>query len=318
MAAKPQRHTLDVDGREVSISNPDKVLYPEAGFTKAQVIDYYIRASEWLLPHLKSRPVTLKRYPNGVRAKHFYEKEAPSFTPEWVRTFPVPRRAGGKDINYIVIEDLATLVWSANLANLEIHPFLHKAPRIDRPSMVVFDLDPGEGVDVLACAGVAFLLREILERFGLQSFPKVSGSKGMQLAAPLNMAVTYERTQPFARAVGQSVERDHPALAVTGMAKEQRKGKVFIDWSQNTDFKTTVSVYSLRAKRAHPYVSMPVSWEELRRALDRSDAGSLNFSPEAAVKRLQAIGDLWAPVLRLKQKLPDVLRKAPGSTVLAP
>jgi bifunctional non-homologous end joining protein LigD len=305
MATKARPYVLDVAGRQVSITNPDKVLYPEAGFPKARVIDYYVRVSDWLLPHLADRPVTLKRYPDGVRGQHFYEKNAPSFTPAWVRTFPVPRRAGGPDINYVIIDDLATLVWSANLANLEIHPFLHKVPHIDRPSMVVFDLDPGDGADILRCAAVALLLKDVFDDLKLRSFPKVSGSKGMQIAVPLNTPVTYAATQSFARAVAQWIEREHPELAVEEMAKEARRGKVFIDWSQNFDFKTTVGVYSLRAKRSHPFVSVPVSWDELRLALNKTDAAGLYFTPDAALARVKEEGDLWAPVLKLKQKLPS-------------
>lgn len=313
MAAKRNTYTLDVGGREVTITNPDKVLYPEAGFTKGQVIDYYIRVSDWLLPHLKDRPVTMKRYPNGVAANHFYEKDAPSFTPDWIKTFPVPRRGGGKDIRYILINDLPTLVWSANLANLELHPFLHKAPHLDRPTLMVFDLDPGEGTDVLRCAEVAFYLRDLLEQAGLQCFPKVSGSKGMQVSVPLNRPASYEDTQAFSRATAQRLEREHAGFIVSEMPKELRKGKIFIDWSQNSDFKTTVGVYSLRAKRSHPFVSMPVTWDELRRALDRSDPERLYFSPEAALKRLPKTGDLYAPLLTLKQKLPKakVLQDSP-------
>ena len=177
--ASPKKQDVEIEGRKITVSNLEKVLYP-AGFTKGQVIDYYIRVSRFLLPHLKDRPVTLKRYPDGINAQHFYEKDAPKFTPAWVKTFPVPRRGGGTDIRYILINDLPTLVWCANLANLEVHPFLHHVPAIDSPTQVVFDLDPGEGVDVLACAEVAFLLKDVLERMKLKSFAKVSGSKGMK------------------------------------------------------------------------------------------------------------------------------------------
>jgi bifunctional non-homologous end joining protein LigD len=258
----------------------------------------------------------MKRYPDGIGAQHFYEKDAPSFTPDWVKTFAVPRRTGGKDIRYVLINDLPTLVWSANLANLEIHPFLHRAPRIDRPTLLVFDLDPGEGTNVLRCAEVAFHLRDVLTRSGLLCFPKVSGSKGMQVSVPLNRRASYEDTQAFARAVAQLLEREHAGFIVSEMSKELRKGKVFIDWSQNSDFKTTVGVYSLRAKRSHPFVSMPVTWEELRRALDRSDPERLYFSPEAAWKRLQKTGDLYEPLLTLKQTLPDpkALQDSPKQT----
>jgi bifunctional non-homologous end joining protein LigD len=311
MTASRARQTVEVGGREVSLSNLDKALYP-SGFTKGQVIDYYIRVSDYLLPHLKGRPVTLKRYPNGVTGKHFYEKDAPDYTPEWVRTFDVPRRSGDAAIHYVVLDDLPSLVWAANLANLEIHPFLHSAPRIDRPTSLVFDLDPGDGADVLTCVEVAFLLKERLEAAGLKSFGKVSGSKGLQLYAPLNAAATYAATQPFARGLAEEMEREHPDLVVSAMAKAKRHGKVFIDWSQNSDFKTTVCVYSLRAKQAMPYVSLPFAWDELRAALKKRDAASLYFEPERALARIARSGDLFAGVLSLKQKLPKLRGAAPG------
>ena len=304
MAMRAGKRDLKVGGRTVTISNPDKVMYPGAGFTKAQVIDYYVRVSRWLLPHLRHRPVTLKRYPDGVTGEHFYEKDAPSFTPDWVRTFPVPRRGGGEPIRYILIDDLATLVWCANLANLEIHPFLHRAPEIDAPTFITFDLDPGEGADVLTCARVAFLLRDVLERLQLESFVKVSGSKGLQIYVPLNTSVTYAVTQPFARTLAGLLEREHPALIVSDMSKAVRKRKVFIDWSQNADHKTTIGVYSLRAKREYPFVSAPVTWEELRSALDHKDSGALYFNPEATLERMAESGDLFAAVLKLRQQLP--------------
>lgn len=297
------RQALEVEGHAIAVSNLDKRLYP-SGFTKAQVIDYYIRVSPHLLPHLKDRPVTLKRYPDGVRGEFFYEKDAPGFTPEWVKTFPVPRREGGSDIRYILINDLATLVWCANLANLEIHPFLHRVPEL-RPSYIVFDLDPGPGADVLSCAEVAFLLRERFERMKLACFPKVSGSKGIQVYVPLNTPVTYAETQPFARSMAEALAREHPDRIVAEMAKVLRHGKVFIDWSQNSDFKTTIGVYSLRAKRDKPYVSLPVGWEELKTAVQKRDPESLYFEAEAALSRVAKVGDLFAPVLMLQQRLPE-------------
>ncbi len=297
MAAK---QSLRVDGTDLTVSNLDKPLFPN--FTKAQIIDYYIRVSEFLLPHLKDRPVTMKRYPNGVSAPHFYEKDAPKFTPSWVRTFDVARRAGG-NIRYVVIDDLPTLVWSANLANLEIHPFLHRAPKIDEPTSVVFDLDPGEGADVLNCAEIAFLIRELLSKWKLESFVKVSGSRGLQLHVPLNSHAKYSVTQPFAKAIAEYMAKAHPDIALARMARAERPHKVFIDWSQNSDFKTTVSVYSLRAKSSDPFVSMPVEWKELASALKKVKPDSLRFPPEASLARLKKKGDLFEPVLKLKQKL---------------
>ena len=300
-----QKGALTVDGTRVPVSNLDKVLYPAAGFTKAQVIDYYIRVAEYLLPHLHDRPVTLKRYPDGISGEHFYEKDAPSFTPAWVQTFPVPRRSGESDIRYILINDLRTLVWCANLANLEIHPFLHRVPDIGRPTHVAFDLDPGEGADLMTCAEVGLWLKEALDALKLASFAKVSGSKGMQVYVPLNTAADYAATQSFARGIAQWLEREHKGRVVADMPKHLRAGKVFIDWSQNSDFKTTVGVYSLRAKRHHPYVSVPVTWDEVAsaRAVDE-----LTFTPDQALQRAEHVGDLFEPVLSLRQKLPGAAK----------
>src|SRR4051812_47076249 len=251
---------------DLGITNPEKILYPGGKFTKADVVSYYRNVSSFLLPHFHNRPVTLKRYPNGVYGEAFYEKNAPGFTPEWVKTFPVPRHEGGSDINYILINDARTLLWAANMAALELHPFLHRVPQIERPTHIVFDLDPGEGTDILQCAEVAVRLRDVLAKLRLRSFAKVSGSKGIQVYVPLNTPVDYPATQSFALALAQLMEREQPERIVSDMSKNLRVGKVFIDWSQNADHKTTVGVYSLRAKRPRPYVSMPVSWEELRAA----------------------------------------------------
>src|SRR6266513_52445 len=288
----------------IAVSNPEKVLYPAGKFTKADILSYYERVAQFLLPHFRNRPVTLKRYPNGVFGEAFYEKDAPGFTPRWVKTFPVPRREGGPDINYILINDVRTLTWAANIAALELHPFLHRVPRIERPTNIVFDLDPGEETNILQCAEVAFLLRDVLMKLRLKSFAKVSGSKGIQLYVPLNTAITYDATQPFARAVAEILEKAHPDKIVAEMTKNLRVGKVFIDWSQNANHKTTVGVYSLRAKRARPYVSLPVKWEELTTALKKADVDLLEYEPEEALHRLKRLGDLFVPLLKLKQKLP--------------
>src|SRR6266513_1084843 len=248
---------------DARISNPGKILYPAAKFIKADAVDYYRKVATFLLPHFRNRPVTLKRYPDGVHGEAFYEKDAPGFTPDWVNTFPVPRREGGPDINYILIDDVATLTWAANMATLELHPFLHRVPKIQQPTHVVFDLDPGEGANIFNCAEVAFLLRDVLGKLRLRAFAKVSGSKGIQVYVPLNTEATYAATQPFACAMAELLEREHGDLVVSEMAKNLRVGKVFIDWSQNADHKTTIGVYSLRAKRPRPYVSMPVKWSEL-------------------------------------------------------
>jgi bifunctional non-homologous end joining protein LigD len=311
-----KKQEVEVQGRILTLSNLEKVFYPASGFTKGQVIDYYTRVAPFMLPHLKDRPVTLIRYPDGVQGGHFYEKDAPAFTPEWVRTVLVPRRTGEKDIRYIVINDLPTLVWCANLAGLEIHPFLHRAPALGTPTQVVFDLDPGEGADILQCAEVAFLLKDLLGRLKLESFPKVSGSKGIQLYIPLNTRASYAATRPFARGLAEALEQQHPDRVVSEINKAARVHKVLIDWSQNEDFKTTVAVYSLRAKHAQPYVSLPVKWEELHQVLKRGNTKLLYFEPEAALKRLEKAGDLFEPLLRLKQKLPAAAkgnRARPGA-----
>jgi bifunctional non-homologous end joining protein LigD len=308
----PKRHILKVEGREIAVSNLDRVLFPKARVLKAQVIDYYLGIGEYLLPHLHNRPVTLKRYPDGVGGQFFYEKDAPAFTPDWVERFAVPRRGRKGEIHYILINDLATLVWVANTASLELHPFLHRVPRIDQPTAIVFDFDPGPGTNMLTCIQVAALVRDFLSELNLKCFAKVSGSKGLQLYVPLNTPSSYSVTQPFAKAVAQLMEQRHPSLIVSKMAKELRRKKVFIDWSQNSDFKTTIGVYSLRAKSETPYVSLPFTWDELTRAADNRDARSLCLMPEQALERVARVHDLFEPVLSLKQRLPSDLTATPA------
>jgi bifunctional non-homologous end joining protein LigD len=291
--------------RELELSNLDKVMYPGSGFTKGEAIDYYVRVSQFILPHLKDRPITQKRFPDGVKGEHFYEKNAPSFTPNWIKTFPVPRHGRRGNIHYILINDLPTLVWSVNMANLEMHPLLAKVPKIAVPTMIVFDLDPGEGAGILDSARAAFLVKDLLDRLHLQSFAKASGSKGIHLHVPLNTPVTYEATQPFAKSIAQMLESEHPEFIVSEMAKAKRTEKVFVDWSQNSEYKSTVSVYSLRAKGDRPFVAMAVTWDELQTAVKKADASLLFFEPDAALKRLEKRGDLFEPVLKLKQKLPQ-------------
>lgn len=279
-------------------------MYPANGFTKGQVIDYYTRIAKYIVPHLEGRPITMKRFPNGVRGEYFYEKDAPGFTPKWIQTFPVSRNSVEATINYILINDLPTLVWSANMANLEMHPFLAKIPRIDNPTMVVFDLDPGEGADIINSCETALLVKDLLDRLELQSFAKVSGSKGIHLYVPLNTEVTYASTQPFAKSIAELLVSEHHDSIVSEMSKAKRKGKVFVDWSQNSEHKSTVAVYSLRAKGDLPFVAMPVTWAELRKAVKTRDQSLLFFEPEAAIKRVIKLGDLFAPLLSLKQSLP--------------
>jgi bifunctional non-homologous end joining protein LigD len=282
--------------RRLQLVNLDKVLYPQAGFTKAQVIDYYVRISKALLPHLRDRPLTLKRYPNGVDQPYFYEKRCPSHRPPWVRT------AEADGIRFCLVNDLPSLVWAANLADLELHVPLARAKAFHRPDMVVFDLDPGAPADLVQCCEVALLLRVLFDSLGLVCFAKTSGSKGMQIYVPLNAPeVTYDDTKPFARAVAQALEREKPALIVSNMKKSLRAGKVLVDWSQNDPHKTTVCVYSLRAKE-RPMVSTPVTWEEV--AACSRGGERLAFDADAALRRVEANGDLFAPLLKMKQKLP--------------
>ncbi len=296
---------LKVDGKTLEVSNLDKVLYPAVGFTKGQVIDYCIRVAPVLLPHLKDRPLTLKRYPNGVNAPFFYEKRCPSHRPPWVRTAHIWSEGNNEYVDYCVVNNLPTLVWAANLADLELHTSLSKSRNRERPTAMVFDLDPGLPATIVECASVAFWLKEILDAFKLEAFAKTSGSKGLQIYVPLNTPVTYDKTKPFAQALAQRLEREHPQEVVSKMQKSLRGGKVFIDWSQNDAHKTTVCVYSLRAKD-RPTVSTPVSWDEVDAVRKKKRAGMLVFEWEDVLKRVEKLGDLFAPVLTLKQKLPKL------------
>lgn len=306
----PRKQQVTIDGRELAISNLDKVFFSETGFTKGQVIGFYSDIAETILPHLRDRPLTLKRYPDGVEGEHFYEKNAPVHTPDWVKTFPVPRSEGGGEINYVLCNDRPTLVWVTNLGDIEKHVLLARAPELNRPTSIVFDLDPGEGADLLGCGRVALRLRKTLEALGLECLVKVSGSKGLHLTVPLNSEVTYEMTQPFARAIAELVEQETPDQVVSVMARTRRRGKVLIDWSQNSDFKTTVCVYAMRARPGPPHVSMPITWEELSGAVKRGRTESLYFTPPEALKRLDRVGDLFEPAISLSQTLPRAFSEA--------
>ena len=295
---------VDIEGRQLKVSNLDKVLYPAAGFTKAHVIDYYARAGRWMVPHLKDRPLTLKRYPDGVGAESFFEKNAPSHAPEWVRTARVEGSTSAVD--YVLANDLPTLVWAANLAALELHPSLSRAPRMEQPTMVVFDLDPGAPATLLECCRVAVVLRGMFDALKLQSFAKTSGGKGMQVYVPLNTGgVTYEDTKGFSRQVAQLLEQQLPDQVVSNQKKELRVGKVLVDWSQNDQKKTTVAVYSLRA-RERPTASAPVSWDEVASALKAGRPDRLVFEAAQVLERLEREGDLFAPTLKLQQTLPGL------------
>src|SRR5271170_4542137 len=301
--SKPE--VVEIEGKHLSLTNLDKVLYPATGFTKGQVIDYYARIAPVLLPHLAGRPLTLKRYPEGVDKEYFFEKNATKHRPDWVKTAPIWSEGNQRNINYILANDLATLVWIANLAGIELHPSLSLAKDIICPRSMVFDLDPGPPANIVQCCQIGMWLREIFEHFGLQSFPKTSGSKGLQIYVPLNTPTNYDATKPFAHALARLLENEHRELVVSDMKKELRVGKVFVDWSQNDDHKTTVSVYSLRA-REHPTVSTPVKWGEVEQALKKKDATLLVFEAGQVLDRVGKMGDLFEPVLKLKQKLPKL------------
>jgi bifunctional non-homologous end joining protein LigD len=298
-----KRLEVEIDGRVLSLSNLDKVMYPRAGFTKGQVIDYYTRIAPAVLPHLRDRPITLKRYPDGVEGQFFYEKQCPRHRPDWVRTVAVQHR-GERVIDYCLVEDLATLVWLAQLGDLELHTSLARAEDVTRPTILAFDLDPGPPATIAECARVALDLREVFDHVGMQAFPKTSGSKGMQVYVPLNVPdVTYDDTKGFALGLAQLLERRRPDLVVADMKKSLRTGKVFVDWSQNDEHKTTVSVYSLRA-RERPTVSTPVTWDEVEALAASGDPDSLAFTSDEVLARVEASGDLFACVLELEQALP--------------
>ena len=305
-----KRHVeIEVRGRRLRLSNREKVLYPDAGFTKGQLIDYYAAVAPVLLPHLAGHPVTLKRYPDGVEKAHFYEKRCPTHRPEWVATEPVWSGRQEGTIDYCLIDDLPTLMWVANLAAIELHPSLARAGAEDTPTALVFDLDPGEPAGLRECCRVALSIREIFDAFELRSLVKTSGLKGLQVYVPLNTAVSYEQTKPFARAVAELLEKQFPKLVVSRMTKSLRAGRVLIDWSQNDPHKTTVSVYSLRA-HATPLISTPLDWEEVARGSRRRRELLLSVGPSELLKRVERDGDLFAGVIGITQSLPDLVAPA--------
>ena len=286
-----------LDGRSLKISNWDKVLFPQTGFTKGDLIAYYAGIAPAVIPHLHDRPLTLKRYPNGVEGGHFYEKQSPSHRPEWVHTAKIG------DINYTLCQDRVTLVWLANLADVELHTSLSLAPAPEQPSLLVFDLDPGPGAGMTECCEVGEVLHGLFSQLGLQSFAKTSGSKGLQVYVPVNHPTTYAQTKPLARRIAELLEQRMPELVVSRMTKRLRPNKVLVDWSQNDAHKTTVTVYSVRA-RERPTVSTPVAWEEVARCRETGDDSVLTFTTDEVLARVADQGDLFAPVLSLKQELP--------------
>jgi bifunctional non-homologous end joining protein LigD len=299
----PSKAELVVEDRKIQVSNLDKILYPKVGFTKGQVIDYYIRIASVLLPHLKDRPLTMKRYPDGVGGEFFYEKNCPSHRPKWVQTAKVWSEGNDRFMDYCLVQDLPTLVWAANLADLELHTSLSRKNDIERPTMMVFDLDPGTPANIIQCCQVGLWLRDLLGQMKLKSFAKTSGSKGLQVYVPLNTALAYDKTKNLALALAQYLEHEHADLVTSNMSKAVRKGKVFVDWSQNDEHKTTICVYSLRA-REEPTVSTPVTWEEVENCLKKKKAELLKFRSGEVLARVEKRGDLFEPLEKLKQKLP--------------
>jgi bifunctional non-homologous end joining protein LigD len=295
--------TLKISNKNLTLTNLEKVLYPKAGFTKGEVIQYYIEIAPALLPHLKNRPLTLKRYPNGVDKEFFYEKRCPPYRPKWLKTAPVWSERKGVEIHYCMANNLESLIWAVNLADLELHTSLSRYPVLNQPTMMVFDLDPGEGADIVNCCEVGLWIQKFFERQKLKCYPKTTGSKGLQIYLPLNTKVSYEETKTYSHLLAQELTQLHPDKVLFKMDKSLRKGKVFIDWSQNDDYKTTVCVYSLRAKD-YPGVSTPVSWDEVEKVLKSKDPKPFVFSPSDVVNRFKKQGDLFEDILLKKQKMP--------------
>jgi bifunctional non-homologous end joining protein LigD len=298
---------VEVDGRELKLTNLDKVLYPEAGFTKGEVVDYYAKVAPAIVPHLSGRAVTLRRFPEGVDDLDaaFFEKRCPKHRPKWVKTARVEAGPHAGKIDFCVCDSLPTLIWMAQLAAIELHPSLSLSRAPKRPTVLAFDLDPGPPADIVECCRVGLRLRDLFGHFDVQSFAKTSGSKGLQVYVPLNQKASYEQTKPFAKAIAQLLEKQTPDKVVSKMKKVEREGKVFVDWSQNHQRKTTIAVYSLRAREC-PTVSTPVTWDEVEHAAESNDSASLIFEAGEVLERIEQHGDLFAPVLELEQELPEL------------
>ncbi|HET7443771.1 MAG TPA: non-homologous end-joining DNA ligase [Solirubrobacterales bacterium] len=299
---------VEVDGRELKLTNLDKVLYPATGFTKGEMVDYYAKVAEAMVPHLKGRAVTLRRFPEGVDDldSAFFEKRCPKHRPKWVKTTNVRAGPNAGNIDFCVCDGRPTLIWMAQLASIELHPSLSLGRAPTRPTVLAFDLDPGPPADIVDCCRVALRLREMFGHFGVESFPKTSGSKGMQVYVPLNQKrMSYDLTKPFAKAIAQLLEKQTPDQVVSKMKKVERADRVFVDWSQNHRSKTTIAVYSLRA-REHPTASTPLMWSEVEAAADSGDGSPLVFEAGDVIERIEEHGDLFAPVLELEQELPEL------------
>ena len=298
--AESEAVRTEIAGRSLKVTNLGKVLYPLVGFTKAQVIEYYAKIAPTMLAHIEDRGVTFKRWPDGVTADGFFNKRCPSHRPDWVGTCLGPGdRAGG--IHYCKLDEVASLAWAANLAALEIHAPMARCSDLESPTMLVFDLDPGEPATIVECCQIALLIREVLDTVGLRAVAKTSGSKGMQLYVPLNTPHAHSHASDFALAVAQLLEKQHPARVTANMAKKERPKKIFIDWSQNSRHKTTIAPYSLRGKD-RPTVSTPISWDEVS---DGADGEPLSFEAFEVVERVESAGDLFAEAVSLEQQLPS-------------
>jgi bifunctional non-homologous end joining protein LigD len=300
----PPNVRISMNGRTLALTNLNKVLYPEAKFTKADVLNYYIAISTYILPHLERRPLTMKRYPGGVEGEYFYEKSCPSFKPQWLQTATTGKT---KAVTYCIVDDRASLIWVVNLASLELHVMLSKAPEVLTPTHIAFDFDPGPGRDIIDCAIAARNLRGLLSELKLESFPKTSGGKGLHLYIPLNTKASFKETKDFAHALALTMEKAYPKDITSNMRKAERKGKILLDWSQNDEHKTTVCVYSLRA-RPKPTVSTPLTWEEVDGAIAKKNARALSFETKDVLKRVEEQGDLFTSVLRMEQELPAIAK----------
>jgi bifunctional non-homologous end joining protein LigD len=296
------RTEVDVGGRRLAIGNLERVVFPRTGTTKGEVLDYYVRVADAMLPHLRDRLLHMHRYPEGVEGPRFWQKGCPEHRPEWVPTAPVWSRDKGKAIEYCVVQELAALLWAVNIGSIELHTSLHRRDELHRPTAIAFDLDPGPGVGLLECAEVALRVRALLGELGLRGWAKTSGGKGLQVYVPLDGTATYAETKPVARTVAEILEAQTPDSVVSRMARSLRAGKVLVDWSQNTEHKSTVCAYSVRAKE-RPTVSTPLRWSEVESAVDRGDAGALVFEMQAVLERVAEHGDLVAPVLAERQAL---------------
>ncbi|HEX9019763.1 MAG TPA: non-homologous end-joining DNA ligase [Nitrospirota bacterium] len=299
------RTVVEIASRRLSLSNLEKDLYPSYGFTKARILDYYRRIAPFLLPHLKDRALTFKRYPEGAEKDYFFEKRCPAHRPDWVKTAAIPQEKGAP-ISFCVVNDLETLIWAENLASIELHAPLARTNAPRTPDFLVFDLDPGEPAEVLDCARVALILRELLSQMGLTSYLKTSGKKGLHVYVPLNRRETnFEDLKTYSRTVAEIMQKHYPDLVTAKMAKKERHAKVFINWSQNDASLTMISVYSLRA-REKPFVSFPLGWEDVVSAARLGDAGKLQVLPSEALRRVEEKGDLFREVLVKEQKLPHL------------